>query len=145
MAFFKRLSILDPKESFTLRKEMSTENELAFKICPVCGQDWRCRDTFLDDQELNFNGFQPDFSSIEEGIFYFTHETPQCGSTMALKVEIFLPLFKGRRYQENKQRSEECSVKCLNRQDLDRCPAHCLFAFVREVSQIIKDRSHRLR
>ncbi len=123
---------------------MSTGKEQVFKTCPMCGKDWLCRDSFLDDRELNFNGYQPDFDAIEQGIFYFTHEISLCGSTMALKAESFIPLFQGRKYQENKNLSEECSKKCLNQQDLDRCPAHCLLAFVREVSQIIQDRSHRL-
>lgn len=127
-----------------LREKMSTEKEQVFKTCPMCRKKWSCRDIFLDDPELNFNGYQPDFGTVEEGIFYFTHESPLCGTTMAVKAETFLSLFKGRKYQENKQLTEECPAKCLNRNDLDRCPAHCLFAFVREVSQIIKDRSHRL-
>ena len=132
------------KESYLPREEMSTEKEQVFKTCPMCGKAWLCRDSFLDDPELNFNGYQPNFNTIEQGIFYFTHEISPCGSTMALKAEIFFPLYEGVKYWENKQLSEECTRKCLNRQDLDRCPAHCQFAFVREVSQIIKDRSHRL-
>ncbi len=59
---------------------------------------------------------------------------------MALKVEMFLSLFSGQKYQSNMQLSEECPGMCLNRQQLGRCPAHCEFAFVREISQIIKDR-----
>ena len=121
---------------------MSTKKEQTFKTCPMCGKGWACRNTFLDDPELLFNGYQADFGSIEEGIFYFTHEIPLCGSTMALQVEKFISLFNGKRYEENKKLTNECSLKCLDRDELDRCPAHCQFASVREVSQIIKDRSH---
>ncbi len=123
---------------------MSGEQEHVFKTCPMCGKRWQCRDSFLDDATLNFNGYQPDFGTIKEGIFYFTHEMGHCGSTMAIKAEAFITLFKGKRYPESKKLSQECTEKCLNRKSLDRCPAHCLYAFVREVSQIIKDRSHRV-
>ena len=124
--------------------EMSTAKDQIFKTCPMCSKDWGCRETFLDDPELNFNGYQPNFGAIEQGLFYFTHEHAVCGSTMALKAEIFFSLYNGTKYLENKQLSEECSRKCLDQKELDRCQAHCEFAYVREVSQIIKGRSHRV-
>ncbi len=95
----------------------------------------------MDDPEVNFNGYQANFGTIEHGLFYFTHENEICGSTMALKAELFLSLFNGEKYFENKQLSEECPKKCLDWKELSRCPVHCEFAFVREVSQIIKNRS----
>lgn len=124
---------------------MSMKKKPVFKTCPMCGEDWLSRDSFLDDATLNFNGYQPNFGTVEDGIFYFTHETSQCGSTMALKAKIFISLFNGRKYQDNKQQSKECTGRCLNHNNLERCPAQCRFAFVREVSEIIKDRSHRLQ
>ncbi len=106
----------------------------------MCAEKWSSRDSFLSDPQLTFNGYQANFGAIEQGLFYFTHHKPGCGSTMALKVETFLSLFNGKKYSDNKMLSEECSGLCHNRARLDRCPAHCEFAFVREVSQIIKDR-----
>ena len=114
-----------------------------FKTCPMCAKNWLCRNTFLDDPEINFNGYQANFGIIEQGLFYFTHENEACGSTMALKAEMFLSLYEGIKYHKNKYLSDECSGKCADRQQLDRCPAHCEFAFAREVSQIIKDRSQQ--
>lgn len=63
---------------------------------------------------------------------------------MALKAEMFLSLFEGERYEANKHMSEECPGKCSDRIQLDRCPVACKFAFVREVSQIIKDRNEKV-
>jgi hypothetical protein len=123
-------------------KEMNEKQQI-FQTCPMCAKKWPCRDTFLDDPELNFNGYQPNFGIIEQGLFYFTHENAVCGSTMVLKADAFFSLFNGKRYIENKQLTDECSRKCLDPEKLDRCQAHCEFAFVREVTQIIKDRSHR--
>jgi len=117
--------------------------KLIFKSCPMCKKDWSSRNIFMDDPEVNFNGYQANFGTVEHGLFYFTHENEICGSTMALKAELFLSLFNGEKYLENKQLSEECPEKCLDWKELSRCPIHCEFAFVREVSQIIKDRSHK--
>ena len=125
-----------------MRKDMVAK-KLIFKSCPMCRKDWGSRSSFMADPELNFNGYQANFGTIEHGLFYFTHENAICGSTMAIKAEQFLSLFQGKKYQENKQLSEECSRKCLDRNELGRCTARCEFAFVREVSQIIKDRLHK--
>lgn len=92
---------------------------------------------------MHFNGYQTNFDIIELGLFVFTHESAVCGSTIALKAELFLSLFNGKKYQGNKRLSKECSGKCFDRQELDRCPAPCEYAFVREISQIIKDRSEK--
>ena len=109
----------------------------------MCAKVWACRDTFLDDPELHFNGYQANFGIIDQGLFYFTHESQVCGSTMILKAEMFLSLHKGKKYQEDKRLSKECSGKCFDRKELGRCQAHCEFAFAREVSQIIEGRAHR--
>jgi hypothetical protein len=123
---------------------MSTKIEQFFKTCPMCAKSWSCQDSFLDDPELKFNGYQADFEYMEQGIFYFTHDIETCGSTMALKAEMFLSLFEGEKYEENRQMSEECPGKCSDRNQLDRCPVSCKFAFVREISQIIKDRTDKV-
>lgn len=111
-----------------------------FKTCPMCGRNWQTRETFLNDPELEFIGYQANLGLPEEGLFYFTHEAGGCGSTLAIKVEFFLSLYAGKRYTDIKMSSKECSGYCLNRDLLQRCEAHCRYAYVREVSQIIKDR-----
>jgi hypothetical protein len=121
---------------------MSTRKEQIFKTCPMCAKSWSSRNAFLDDPELSFNGYQANFGIKEQGLFYFTHHKPGCGSTMALKVGMFFSLYDGKKFDENKHLSKECTSLCLDREKLDRCPVHCEFAFVREVSQIIKDRSN---
>lgn len=122
---------------------MNQKKEQIFKTCPMCEKNWMNRDTFLDDPELNFNGYQANLGIMEQGSFYFTHENVACGSTMILKAEMFLPLYKGIKYEEDRSLSKDCPKMCLDKKQLDRCPMHCELAFVREVSQIIKDRSHK--
>ena len=118
---------------------MYTERKDIFKACPMCDKKWWSRDAFLDDPDLVFNGYQANFGRIEEGLFYFTHATGRCGSTMALESGHFLSLYSGNRYNEIKMYSKECSGYCLNRHELRRCEAHCAYASMREVSQMIWD------
>ncbi len=122
---------------------MSFHKEQFFKICPMCAKKWMNQDNFLDDPMLIFDGYQANFEIMEQGLFYFTHDIEGCGSTMILKADMFVTLYTGPKYEDNKQLSEGCPGLCLDRKQLGRCPEHCEFAFVREISQIIKDRSHR--
>lgn len=122
---------------------MYTEQKDIFKACPMCDKHWRSREAFLDDPDLVFNGYQANFRKIDEGLFYFTHATVQCGSTMALDSRLFLSLYSGDRYSGIRMYSKECRGYCLNRHELRRCEAHCAYAYVREVSQIILDRLQR--
>jgi hypothetical protein len=121
-------------------KHYNTEH---FKTCPMCATHWTSRDAFLDDPTIHFNGYQANFGIMDQGLFYFTHQTNECGSTMVIRVEAFLSLYNGPRYSEDKQLSKECPRFCLDRNQLKRCQAHCRYAFVREVAQIITDRSSK--
>lgn len=111
----------------------------------MCSKQWNCRETFLSDPELDFIGYQANFGIMEQGLFYFTHEIEICGSTMILQAEEFFSLYQGKKYSDIKQGTEVCSAKCLDKKRLDRCQAHCEFAFAREVCQIIKDRPRKTR
>ena len=95
--------------------------------------------TFLTDPHLSFNGYQTNFGNLNEGIFFFTHNVDNCGSTMGLKVRNFTSLYSGPRYTTSKQLSSDCPRYCLDKGNLDRCSAKCENAFARELSQIIKD------
>ena len=111
-----------------------------FKQCPMCRKDWGDRDAFLDDASLELNGYDADFDQLEFGLLYFTHRVAGCFSTMALEVREFFSLYTGERYLESKTGGEECTGRCLERENFRLCPAHCRFAFVREVVQIIRNR-----
>jgi hypothetical protein len=122
---------------------MNLIQEVPFKTCPMCEKHWVSRDAFLDDLTLFFNGYQTDFGEMGQGLFYFTHKTKHCGSTMVIKAEAFLSLYSGKRYTKGKQLSKQCPRYCMERSQLKRCQVHCQYAFVREVTQIIMDRSHK--
>lgn len=114
--------------------------DLIFKTCPMCESRWKSMDSFLADPFIVFNGYQANFGMLNEGIFFFTHETEECGSTMGIKVRIFASLFTGKKYTGSKALSNDCPGYCLDLKNLDRCSAQCENAFAREISQLIKDR-----
>jgi len=107
----------------------------------MCAQSWADLNTFLDDKSIVLNGYQPNFDCIGRGHFYFTHNTEECGSSMLINVEHFLPLYQGPRFSENLHLSEECSGLCLEPEKLERCQARCKNAFVREIAHLIITRT----
>lgn len=126
------MSVISPK-----RIIMNT----VFKTCPMCAQSWADLNSFLNDKTIVLNGFQPNFSCEGRGHFYFTHNVKQCGSSMLIQVENFLPLYNGTRFSQDLQFTAECPELCLEPQRLERCQSKCKNAFVREIAQIIMNRT----
>ncbi|BHH84878.1 hypothetical protein [Desulforhopalus sp. 52FAK] len=116
-----------------------------FKTCSMCKTIWDNMDVFLSDPHLSFNGYQPNFGQLEQGIFFFTHNTDECGSTIGLSVRTFAPLYTGPRHTSSKQLSKDCPRYCLDKNNLKRCDAHCENAYAREISQIIKNKMNNPR
>jgi hypothetical protein len=111
-----------------------------FKRCPRCSAEWETRDKFLDDESLEINGYGADFECLECSLFYFTHKTEGCFSTMTIEAKAFLDLYPGKKYTERRTGKEECPGYCLEEKQLSRCEAFCECAFNREIIQIIKER-----
>ncbi len=112
----------------------------SFKTCPLCQTKWETRDDFLDDASLEIIGYVANFKKLELGLFYFTHKKEGCFTTLTIKAKEFISMYKGKRYEERKNRKEECPSYCLDKDSLDRCDAFCECAFNREVIQLIKKR-----
>jgi hypothetical protein len=106
----------------------------------MCNKVWLTRNDFLDDPQIELNGYQADFEKLEYGLFYFTHYAPECHSTMAIETREFLDLYSGVKYTERKTLTDDCPRYCTEKEQLNRCDALCECAFVREVIQIIKER-----
>ncbi len=92
---------------------------------------------FIQDRSLRLNGYQVDFESLEQGLFYFTHTVKGCNSTMALEARDFFDLNPGKRYQERRTGKKECPRYCLDENQLDRCEARCECAFVRDIIGVV--------
>jgi|GEM_PF-5705649 len=73
------------------------ENNKAFKTCS-CGASWKTYTDLVGDKDITIIGYQANFRNITEGLFLFNHET--CKSTLAIVVTEFLPMYKGKIYQE---------------------------------------------
>ena len=113
------------------------EENANFKTCPCCFHVWPSRQAFLSDPNLEINGYQVDFKRLERGMFFFTHKTEPCHSTLTIMMSEFRDLYSGKTYHKNKALSEGCPRYCIDEKQLDRCDELCECAFVREVIQTI--------
>lgn len=112
---------------------MTTRKE--FKGCSSCGYDWITREVFLEDPSVDIIGYQPNFEYLEEGYFLFNHV---CGTTLAIMTGEFKDIYNGQISYERLTKTENCSGYCLYKDNMDRCPAKCECAYIREIIQIIK-------
>ncbi len=76
-----------------LQQEVAVSEKI-FKQCPLCGKIWRDVDEFLTDNQLYINGYQGSLNRLFEGrervgLLLFTHNTENCGTTLAFTAETF--------------------------------------------------------
>jgi hypothetical protein len=109
-----------------------------FKTCSFCKKNWKDRESFLRDSDIELIGYQPDFEDLTAGLLYFNHTTADCGTTLGLPVSFFRSLYDGPVYEEKKRGTQECPGYCLVQDNLDDCPVRCACRFVRSTMQIIK-------
>jgi hypothetical protein len=107
---------------------------VVFKTCTFCQFIWSSRNDFLNDRNTKIIGYQASFDNLRTGLFLFNHS---CQSTLSVKVDHFLDLYKGTVYSEIKTRGPDCKGLCLNESELSPCGAECKFAYAREIIQII--------
>jgi len=106
-----------------------------FKACPCCGQAWPTRDDFLEDPELKTVGYQVNLDELQLGLFLLNHQP--CMGTLAIQAGDMRDLYDGPVFEERKTRSDECPEYCLYEHELERCPAKCECAYVREVLHLV--------
>ena len=112
-----------------------------FKKCPCCGYTWITREKFLSDHMIEIIGYQVNFRHLELGFFLFNHNAIDCGTTMAIEAGNFKDLYDGPIYAKSLTYTDKCPEYCLSGEDLRPCPAECECAYVREIMQIIKNRT----
>jgi len=106
-----------------------------FKQCHVCQRVWASRQEFIDDPDVELVGYQVNFKKLEAGLLYFNHT---CKNTIAVPAGEFADLYNGPIFEENKTETEECPGFCLHQQSIERCPAECECAYIREIIQLLK-------
>ncbi len=110
-----------------------------FKTCPNCRSEWKTLDDFIGDPENELNGYQINISDLTRGLFLFTHQAPNCGTTMGVYVSAFTALSEHPVLAPSTPRPETCPERCLHEDDLELCPEKCECGWVREIMQIIRD------
>jgi len=99
--------------------------------------EWKSRDHFIKDPDIEIIGYQSDFRNLIEGYFVFNHQT--CNNSLSLKAGKFKDLYNGEIFSENKNGTEECKKICLKQDNLESCPVKCECSYVREIIQILKN------
>jgi hypothetical protein len=103
----------------------------SFKVCTMCGKEWRSREDFLVDQEIKAIGYMAHFRELKFGLFYFNHET--CRTTITIAASRFTDLYGGPVFEERLTGTSDCPGYCLRQDELRPCPVKCECAYVREV------------
>ncbi len=106
-----------------------------FKKCSKCGYEWKSREIFLNDKNIDLVGYQVHFEELALGIFLFNHT---CRTTLGINAKEFTDLYDGPVFTENVARGEQCPDYCLDQSNLMSCAVKCECAYVREVLQIIR-------
>jgi len=108
-----------------------------FKTCPRCSFSWDSRKAFLADPKLELKRYKADLKAPQYGMFFFTHQTASCSSTITMLVNDFRSLYPGKISPKNKAFSEDCPGYCLEETQLARCDVSCQCAFARDIVQIL--------
>lgn len=107
-----------------------------FRACS-CGYEWRSRDNFMSDPQVEVIGYQVNFEHLQEGFFLFNHLTEGCKTTLAVPAGCFFDLHKGTVFKGHPTPAKECSGYCLRRENIAPCPIMCECAFVRDILQTV--------
>lgn len=110
------------------------------RVCSNCGVQWPDRERFLSDPRIRVVGYQPNFRSLSDGLFYFNHS---CGTTLAFKAGEFADLYDGPMFGDRKTGGPDCLGYCLRSYELRLCAAKCECAFVRNVLNLIRNHPKR--
>ena len=110
-----------------------------FKQCSFCLHSWTTRDGFLADPDVHLVGYQANFDKLEAGLFLFNHDFPDCGTTLAIDAARFRDLYHGPVFSERLTLTDRCPRYCMQQEELRPCPARCECAYVREVSDIVRN------
>lgn len=107
-----------------------------FKQCPNCRQTWPDRAAFLADASIALAGYQVNFSDQLAGFFLFQHNTPECGTSMAIEAREFTDLHDGPVFDSPPP--DDCPDYCKLEPCLKPCPVPCECRFVRDVLESVR-------
>lgn len=111
---------------------------MSFKTCRQCARSWASREEFLGDPALALSGCQVETDRPAGSVLLFDHRAAGCGTTLAIPVRDFADLYAGAVHKVNWAPSAKCPRLCFDPQNLERCPAQCASAYVREILQAVR-------
>lgn len=118
-----------------MKTNKHTSQKAPFVQCPNCGSEWMTRESFLEDPNIEFIGYQVNFAELREGLFLFNHN---CKTSLSILAGEFADLYNGPIFRKRLTGSKSCPGYCLHNNNLRSCPQHCECAFVRHIIQQIK-------
>jgi hypothetical protein len=94
---------------------------------------------FLADPDLKIAGYQVHFQDLKGGLFYFSHLSENCGTTLAIPVGNFASLSDRPILTSRGKQPEGCPNLCVREGSTEACPIECECLWVREIMQVIQD------
>jgi len=112
----------------------------AFKKCSCCGTVWANLSDLIRDDQVQLIGYQAAFSDSYEGLFFFSHRTQHCGTTIAIPVSCFSNLYDGPDFTEQLACTDMCNSLCESFFDFGSCSEACSMRWVREIIEVLNNR-----
>ena len=111
-----------------------------FKICTCCNHIWESLIDLIKDEQVHVIGYQPSFNDSYEGLFFFSHNNKECGTTIAIPVSCFANLYEGPDYTEQLACTELCNGLCQSFYDFGGCSKECKMRWVRDIIEVLINR-----
>lgn len=87
---------------------------------------------------INLVGYQANFGNLVAGYFLFSHDIPECGTSLAIEAGEFTDMHDGPIFEERMTGTDDCPGYCTKPTVLDPCQNKCECAYVRDVLQTVK-------
>jgi len=100
---------------------------------------WESRDDLLADPAVKIVGYQVNYADPNAGLVLFSHETPDCGTSLAVTMREFRDFYFGPICEDLLENTDECPGYCKNRDSLEPCFGKCKCTFARDILQILRD------
>lgn len=116
-----------------------------FKICPNCKMIWNSRADFISDDSLDIAGYLFSKKKVDDGIFMFCHRIDTCGTTLSLKVKVFVDLYDGETYSENLHGTPRCGKLCVDKNNFSDCHNPCANRYVRVILEKLHQKGYKTK
>jgi hypothetical protein len=97
------------------------------KLCPRC-KTWFTVADLVEDSRVRLIGMNLDHLDPNLNFYYFNHETPSCGTTFAVRVEVFQEMVDEPIPEEVQRGDDVCELHCLDILSSDDCTQLCRWA-----------------